>query len=131
MSVPSTVDRLDWFRSPDDTDKQFWLMDFAGSTPDSLAFRHTKAFEANHPYLIAVPGSDFAERSLVGRPIVFTARSAVVRTTALTTEHHDTYTLCGTYAPLLLPQSFMLNDTGTTFVHSAQPVMPFRAYMSE
>ena len=127
-AADSNANILDWFRSPDDKARQFWLMDFSGSTPDSLAFRHTATFEANHPYLVAVPGPDYAELSLVGQPIAFTARSAIVRATALTTEHHDTYTLCGTYAPLQLPQAFMLNDTGTTFIHDNKSIMPFRAY---
>lgn len=120
---------LNWFRSANDSRKQFWLMEYSGSAPDDLTFTHAASFQANRPYLIAVPGPVFGEQSLTGLPIIFTADHATVHSTALTTEQHDAYTLVGTYTTITQPQYFQLNEIGSLFVHDDQLVMPFHAYM--
>lgn len=120
---------LNWFLSPDDTDKQFWLMEYSGSAPDDLTFTHATLFQANRPYLIAVPGPVYGKLSLTGVPITFSAAHAVVESTALTTEHRDVYTLVGTYATVVESRQFQLNEQGSQFFLNDQPIPPFRAYM--
>ena len=120
---------LKWFLSPDDTDKQFWLMEYSGSAPDDLAFTHATSFRANRPYLIAVPGPVYDNLSLTGVPVIFSADHAVVESTALTLEQRDVYTLVGTYATVVEPQHFQLNEQGSQFVRDSRPIQPFRAYM--
>lgn len=128
VNVDGNDASLAWFRSPDDSGKQFWLMEYSGSAPDDLTFTHATSFQANRPYLIAVPGSAYGELSLTGKTLVFTADHAVVESTALTTEQRDVYTLVGTYVTTVQPKHFQLNAAGSQFVRDDQPIPPFRAF---
>lgn len=121
---------LSWFRSPDDTGKQFWLMDFSESTPGCLVFTHSQSLQANHPYLIAVPGPAYGDQSLTDQPIVFSAEHAIVHATDIISDPRDAYNFIGTYATRIVPESYILNETGSTFVHDDRPLPPFRAYFS-
>lgn len=121
---------LNWFRAPDDSGKQFWLMELCESTSGSIVFTHSQSLQANRPYLIAVPGPAYGERSLTDCPIVFSSEHAVVQATDIVYDPRDAYNFVGTYATRSVPESYILNDTGSTFVHDDQPIFPFRAYLS-
>ena len=129
--------QIDWFRSPQDMGKDFWLMAIGTGTASSLAFTHTDGIKANRPYLIAVPGTFYGNRSLQGSSITFAADHTVIHETALTADNAAAYTFAGSYAfsampPIgtvssaVQPQSFQLNAIGSSFIRSLGCTAPFR-----
>ena len=135
--TPEGRQPIDWFHSPQDSGKDFWLMTYTAGTDSSLTFSHAQAMTANRPYLIAVPGDEYGERSLQGCRLTFAADYAVVHQTALTADTTDGYSFNGSYAvtvnatvgstanteqPVLL-----LNAKGDCFKGSPRPILPFRA----
>ena len=134
---------LDWFRSAQDTDKDFWLMTIADCTETTLNFTHADHIEANRPYLIAVPGLIYGERSLQGQTLTFAANDVVVQQTAVTADSGGGYLFNGQYGQLgqnghstlavgtsadsLTPNTYQLSATGSAFKGSLRSTQPFRA----
>lgn len=118
---------IDWFRSADDADKDFWLMTIADSGWRRLRFEHARQMEANRPYLIAVPGDAYGDRSLTGTDVTFAAEHAVVHRTAMTSDGGGEYSFSGTFATELQPEWYQLNGMGAAFKRFKQAVAPFRA----
>lgn len=132
----------DWFHSPDDTGKDFWLMTIATANEETLTFTHAERLEANRPYLIAVPGSIYGERSLQGSTLTFSAGSTVVRETAVTADTSGEYSFAGGNSTLspesptaaigstadgITPTSYQLNANGSNFKGTLRRTPPFRA----
>jgi len=78
QNVTCDGNKVDWYRSAEDVDKDFWLMDFTGETADGKAeFSYAQSIEANHPYLITVPDNAWGTKwNLVGKEITFTGQNA-------------------------------------------------------
>ena len=118
---------IDWFRSADDADKDFWLMTIADSGWRRLRFEHARQMEDNLPYLIAVSGDAYGDRSLTGTDVTFAAEHAVVHRTAMTSDGGGEYSFSGTFATELQPEWYQLNGMGAAFKRFKQAVPPFRA----
>ena len=68
---------LDWYRSAEDLDKNFWLMDFTSETDGKANFTYTESIEANHPYIITVPSNAWGQKwNLVDKEIAFSGQNA-------------------------------------------------------
>ena len=139
MVIPFNVDvvkvgdkTLSWFQSDDDSNKDFWLMQFSSDETDQVNFGYTNKICANYPYLIAVPGDNWGEEHrLTGKDIVFSATTATVTSTSRAMLSGDFYTMYGTYAPKTIgTDAYVLNSTGSGFVKKSNSVTlrPFRAY---
>lgn len=139
MVIPFDVDvvkvgdkTLSWFKSDDDSNKDFWLMQFSSDETDQVNFGYTNSICANYPYLIAVPGDNWGEEHrLTGEDIVFSAKNTTVASTSRAMLSGDFYTMYGTYAPKTISSdAYVLNSTGSGFVkkNSSVTLRPFRAY---
>ena len=124
---------LSWFQSDNDSDKDFWLLQFTSDETDQVNFSYTDKIHADYPYLIAVPGDTWGEaHKLTGKDIVFSATDATITTTDRTMLSGDFYTMYGTYAPRAVASgAYVLNSTGSGFVKKSGTVTlrPFRAYI--
>lgn len=128
--------QIDWFRSPQEKDKDFWLMTLEGGNGANLTFSHAQQMEANRPYLIAVPGTAYGARSLQGCSVTFSADHAVVHETALTADDAGEYSFVGRYGQdgisglvgqEVQTQWWLLNEIGWRFRRSIRPIGSFRA----
>ena len=139
MVIPFDVDvvkaddkTLSWFQSDDDSNKDFWLMQFSNDETDQVNFGYTNSICANYPYLIAVPGDNWGvEHQLTGKDIVFSATTTTVTSTSRSMLSGDFYTMYGTYAPKTVnSDAYVLNSVGSGFVKKSSSVTlkPFRAY---
>lgn len=130
--------QIDWFRSAQDRGKDFWLMTIGESTASSLTFAHADGMRANRPYLVAVPGAAYGERSLQGSRVTFAADHAVVHETALTGDDGGEYSFVGSYGPdgqsglvgqEAQMQWWLLNEEGSRFKGSLRWAAPFRVLL--
>ena len=129
---------LDWFRSAGDKDKDFWLMTLDDGSGAALTFGHAQRMEPNRPYLVAVPGDVYGERSLAGSSVTFAADHAVINETYLTTADAGDYRFVGSFGQEGLaekdvnvgsntvPQAFKLSAAGNRFAGSVSPAGAFR-----
>lgn len=113
----SPVERT-WFRSDDDEEGSFWLRSFTADAEGLVTFDHTQQMEANTPYIIAVPGDTWGDEwQMTGRPVTFSTTSAAI---AATTDHSvagNHYKFCGTTAATAVTAGYVLNQSGSRFVH--------------
>ena len=120
---------LDWFRSSTDEEKDFWLMEFADDNATGIAFDYAAELEANIPYLIGVPGSEWgSEKNLTGKDITFTATDALIQggTKAIVTGDH--FKFVGNMSQTTMADSYVLNAAGNAFVQQTEAeTVPFRA----
>ncbi len=130
--------QIDWFRSPQDKGKDFWVMTFGGGKGTELTFSHAQQIEANRPYLIAVPGTAYGARSLQGCSVTFAADHAVVQETALTADDAGGYSFVGSYGQdgqsVLVGQEaqaqwWLLNEEGSRFKGVLRRAAPFRVLL--
>ena len=110
----------------------FWLKKYNESTGVGfVGFDYAPTFEANTPYIIAIPGDKWGtESDLTGYTITFKGTGTIVTTEASTV--NDNYTFKGNYASSLAldETSYALNATGNNFAQGPTSVSPFQAYMS-
>ena len=131
-------------------------MTIAATTDTTLTFVQADRMEANRPYLIAVPGPAYGDRSLQGKMLTFTAQEVVVRQTATTADNTDCYSFAhgayGAYGAYeayeaheahtphephtpqvatssaeLTATSYQLNAEGNNFTGTLRKTPPFRA----
>ena len=128
--VTCNGNELDWFKYGKDSNKNFWLKDFCAIEGASkVLFGYVQEMEANHPYLFAVPGSNWGEtNNLVGKPVVFTGQNAVLYESPLVMTGSDVYNFRGTYMKQTVANSWILDKTGAKFVFGSNTVMPFHCY---
>ena len=126
---------LDWFHNTSDAGKNFYLMAFTSDGGSSVIFSHANTFEANTPYIIAVPGSEFGTNwSLVNKELEFSAGDKGTVTVPATTEivsSGNNYHFFGTLATTSAASIYKLNDDGNLFqLTSNASEVPFRAYFT-
>ena len=130
--------QIDWFRSPQDKGKDFWVMTFGGGNGAKLTFSHARQIEANRPYLIAVPSTAYGARSLQGCSVTFAADHAVVQETALTADDAGGYSFVGRYGQdgqselvgqEAQAQWWLLNEEGSRFKGALRRAAPFRVLL--
>ena len=123
---------LNWFQSDEDSNKDFWLLQFASDETDQVNFSYTNTIHADYPYIIAVPGDTWGEEhKLTGQDIVFSGANVTISNTSKAMLSGDFYTMYGTYTPHTISTgAYVLNSTGTGFALKSNSVTlePFRAY---
>ena len=121
---------LDWFKSASDTRKNMWIKDFSALEGyNTVCFGFAQTLQANRPYLIAVPGSQWgSEHNLVGKTIVFSASNAVVTEDANVVTGSDAFNFRGTFQKKSFDNIYVLNANGNKFVCGTNTVQPFRCY---
>lgn len=135
--LPFAVDRvtvdgheIDWFRSSDDHDKQFWVKKLVADTKEGLVFDYADRMEANTPYVIAVPNGTWGNQTnLLGKTLVFHGTNTRVSSSEMTTAAQY-YKLVGTTQQLSLSSVYGLGTSGYAFEWGQATVLPFRAYVA-
>ena len=129
-SVTCNGKKLDWFRAANDTYKNFWLKEFrAIEGYNTIYFDYVQQFEANRPYIMAVPGNAWGEaNNLVGKPMVFSASDATLYHQTYAIVGSDLFKFRGSYTQQKLANTYILNSTGAKFVLGTNTVYPFRCY---
>lgn len=120
---------IDWFRSATDTGKHFWLKTMTGDDNGTVYFDFANGIEANTPYIIALPGSDFGDWQLTGKAITFTGSNAQIKATANGALNGNSYKLCGSTTGQTHTDAYMLNATGTRFIKGTATLPAFRAWI--
>lgn len=133
-SIATSSKQLDWFRS-DEGSGNFWLFDFGAEDYDNstVYFTYTDEFEANHPYLIAVPGDKWGTNwNLTNKDIVFSATGAKVISgqKPVVSTNAKNYKFVGNYASdVTYSDIYLLNSAGSSFTkQSSTTAAPFEAY---
>ena len=132
-SIATSGKQLDWFRS-DEGSGNFWLFDFGAEDYDNstVYFTYTDEFEANHPYLIAVPGDKWgANWNLTNQDIVFSATDAKVISgqKPVVSTNAKNYKFVGNYASdVTYSDIYLLNSAGSSFTKQSTTAAPFEAY---
>lgn len=129
-SVTCNGKSLDWFRAANDTYKNFWLKEFrAIEGYKTVYFDYVQQFEANRPYIMAVPGNAWGEaNNLVGKPMVFSASNATLYHQTYAIVGSDLFKFRGSYTQQKLANTYSLNSTGGKFVLGTNTIYPFRCY---
>ena len=129
-SVTCNGKSLDWFRAANDTYKNFWLKEFrAIEGYKTVYFDYVQQFEANRPYLMAVPGNAWGEsNNLVGKPMVFSASNVTLYRQSYAVVGSDVFKFRGSYSQQKLANTYCLNSDGSKFVLGTNTVNPFRCY---
>ncbi len=134
--APATVanktdgETIDWFRSADDSGKQFWLCDFAEEDGTDVYFRNAPEMLANVPYIVAVPDNKWgAKWDLRGKEIEWSATNSTIKPGAIAYTSGQNMFFAGTYAKSTLEEILALNTDGSHFTAGANPtVEAFHAY---
>ena len=111
--------------------KQFWLMQFTDESGSDVVFSYAPAtLEANTPYIIALPGSNYGKFSMVSKnTLTFSAENASISAGATASTTVSDYMFVGTMANTgTLENIYALNSDGDYFESGNSAVAPFRAY---
>lgn len=112
---------ISWFKTREDTGKQFWLMRYDGQKGQDVFFSYTQAFYSNTPYIMAVPND------LKGKAITFKGTDAKFGGKLTCITSGDEYNYYGTSKTMNDADMYVLNSEGNTFT-KAGALSPFRAY---
>lgn len=129
-SITCNGKQLNWFKAGDDTGKQFWLKEFKSLKGyNTVCFDYVQQFEANRPYLYAVPGSAWGEaNNLVGKPVVFSASNVNLYRQPYAVIGSNAFNFRGSYSQKKLSNTYSLNSDGSKFVSGTNTIYPFRCY---
>ena len=126
---------LDWYRSAEDQDKNFWLMDFTGETDGKANFSYAESIEANHPYIITVPSNAWGQKwNLVDKEIAFSGQNAEFKADMPTgvVNRGGKYDFIGRTYLTGQVDKYCMNDEGTEFEYVSDGWMfyafPFSGY---
>ena len=126
------------FDKSDPNTGDFWLREFSGSTSGSVDFSNTGTFQANTPYIIAMPGSYWGEAfNLAQYPISFVGRNCAILQSHTNTPNQATtdYSFVGCYLTeqdyLDTPERFVLfteSNRNVFMKKEGSQILPFHAY---
>lgn len=126
--------QLTWF-TPTNNSKgaaNFWLMDFVQEDGAKVYYQHADKFEANHPYIIAVPATSSKwsnEWVLVNKPMLFEGENALVVANVRAQLNGTDYKFVGTLPTKQFDNIYKLNTAGDNFELTASAtVKAFNAY---
>ena len=123
---------VDWFRSAQDTGKNFWMKTFTGDTDKAVYFDHAAQMKANTPYIIAVPGDTWGDDyKMTGKTVTFSGSNVTVGASALGALSGNSYQFQGSTAATTQSDVYLLDSNGSRFVktQTATAVAPFRAWI--
>ena len=119
---------LHWFTS-DESSGDFWLKTFSSEEGTTVNFGYASSFEANTPYIIAVPGNTWGDAwDLRNIEITFHGSAAGIGVTAPASVSGNNYKFTGSTMTQSVSNSYMLNDGDKDFIKGSGVVAPFRAY---
>lgn len=134
-SITCNDQTLDWYRSAEDQDKNFWLMDFTGETDGKANFSYAESIEANHPYIITVPSNAWGQKwNLVDKEIAFSGQNAEFKADMPTgvVNRGGKYDFIGRTYLTGQVDKYCMNDEGTEFEYVSDGWMfyafPFSGY---
>ena len=121
---------LSWFRSADESGKNFWLKEYVNENEATIYFNFANELKANTPYIIAVPGNKWGEKwNLTNKDITFKGSNATIAAQTTNTVTGNHYKFVGTLTNKELENVYVMNDDGTSFVKSDKAsIRAFRAY---
>ena len=127
-----TVDgtEISWFKSSEETGKNFWVYAFSSDDKDKVNFTWTSGIKANTPYIINVPfGDEWGSNNLEGKEIVFEG-SGEIKANAKSTLSGSYHLFAGTNQKVDDASGFyQINAEGKKFEKGlTTSVEPFRAY---
>ncbi len=123
LGTAATDQPVDWFRSDEDTNKNFWLRTFTADDDGAVTFDYAQSITANTPYIIAVPDHRFgSEYQMTDRPVTFSATNAAIAATRSTPVGGNHYKFQGTTTRTVLSNVYVLNASGGKFVRAAADV---------
>ena len=118
----------------DETNREFWLMEFSSENGSTVNFTTPTTLEANKPYIIALPGADYGAYSLVGHAtLTFKATNSHITGNAKAAITGSSYKFVGvTTNPGAQSNIYALNEDGdgNSFKKGTATVQPFRAYFA-
>ena len=123
---------IDWFHSPDQERKQFWLMAFRDEQNGVTTFSHASQMVANTPYIITVPNAEWgASNALTDTPIAFYGSNALISAGSPIAAAGSRFSFEGTTAGATQQGVYTLSTTtGDRFTRqNTATINPFRAYM--
>lgn len=122
---------IDWFRSGDDTGKNFWIMQFAHEDDGVVYFSQAETFKAGIPYIIAVPGPEWGNGAdLTGLPLHFSASNVSLSADFNAASMGAAFKMKGTIAQENVMGVYVLNNEGNHFTMNSAAVDAFRAYFA-
>lgn len=130
-SVTANGTEINWFRSDEDTGKQFWLKEFTSDGANTVDFDHTDAMKANTPYIIALPGDQWGSKwDLSGKTIKFIGENTIVhKGGTLSTVTGSNYRFIGNTVQDNTENIYTINAEGNSFVlNETGGCAPFRAF---
>ena len=118
------------------TKKDFWVRKFYAEEGFYTYFNNADEILPNIPYIITVPSDyDGEERSLIGKPLVFSASNASVKSGKIVADSEN-YNFVGSYYGTDIESSYVYKldeeEKGNNFVYlgSTATIEPFRAYFT-
>ena len=139
LMVPFDVEKvtadgteIDWFRSSEDTGKQFWVKEFDGDEGQNVLFKYAAdGIKANKPYIIALPGNRWGSRyDLSGKTIKLVGpdNAEIAADKVRTAVMGSNYRFVGSMVTDATESIYALDSDGSSFVLSNAGSKPFRAY---
>ena len=130
--VTAEGNEIDWFHGEGDTGKNFWVMAFDGDNGSTVNFTYVSQMQANTPYIIAVPGSQYKPQwQLVNKPLTFSATDIQVLANAKAALTGNAYKFMGSFVGKAATSDYyVMNSEGTSFEKGSTAVEPFRAYFT-
>lgn len=124
------VGSIDWFKSSEDSGKRFWMHSFINDDNEKVYFGYTNSLEANTPYLISVPGSNWGSQwDLTNKKITFTG-SGTIRSDASAVQSGDNFKFYGSVKSESLTNVYALDAAGSNFDKVSTTIPAFRAYFT-
>lgn len=137
LTVPFNVTKvtvkgteISWFKSSEETGKNFWVYAFSSDDKDKVNFTWTSGIKANTPYIINVPvGDEWGSNNLKDKEIVFEG-SGEIKANAKSTLSGSYHLFAGTNQKVDDASGFyQINAEGKKFEKGLKTkVEPFRAY---
>lgn len=130
--VTADGEAIDWFHSASDTNKNFWLKSFTSDSEGKVNFSYANSFDANTPYIIALPGDKWGEAwNLTGKTIVFEGEDVLVESQDESYTAQTNYLFSGSTRSQTVNNVYALNAGGSAFSKQASYTADaFRAYFS-
>lgn len=120
----------DWFRSDDDSGKQFVVKEFVAAEGTTLYFDNVGAIKANRPYLVSFEGT-VGDNSydVTGKDLLFEASGAVFEPVDLISTYSTDYKFVGTTSGTSLSDAYAVASDGRSFVRTdgSLSLSPFSA----
>ena len=123
-------EEIDWFRDKNDQEKDFWLCEWEGANDEGLQFTYASQWNANQPYLMAIPSSQYATpHHLLDKELTFHAFNKTLYHTGKAVQEMSPYAFYGTSAKAERDDVYTLDAEKGLFERQARAdIDAFRAY---